>query len=959
MATDPVISGLRVGGLVELYDLDEQQLHEWDHDVNGELGQVVSYTGGDINKFFVHLICGASGYVDPKHVRAPKDCSQAVAGGDLKSFDILVGPKTDGDVLGSEISTCILEKGYCILKTCQGSVLRDRAMETLRELGENGHLARLPEEIEEGYLGRRCRGKVTWLDSSRKGLAEDEYLATCDASLSYIAQALQPFSPDILESWVEERTPALVCLTLTDDEEPEYPAPEADDGSLGTFLKTWRRSLLQAVHFSGPGEARVELEAKGTAPQQPGLAWPQQQSVEVSAATNTVLLFRPDLYDYTCEIPEKESLMLITSFLSPADRFLYNKVEGDTSWLVADGPPPPPGTENLFIVNTTERLPGHWDNQWAFFAGLTCATDTVIKIPIMRWDVDIYWSPDENNFQPWQTTTRHQSYCEGADLFDNRHFEISNAEAQGLDPVMRLTLECGAQSLAMIGLSKKQANRKSTHAGFNVGNDKLDWATLPKDIGPSAAMGGTSTNLAILANRFNFVFNLKGPSFVCDTACSASLTSMHCARKCILDREYDQLEWFLCMGSHLCLASAPFIGGSQSHMNTAKGRCFTFNASADGYLRGEGICGCMLKYGALKDESDALLRASMLGQDGRSASLTAPNGPAQEEMITRCIKEAKMTPPESTVWECHGTGTSLGDPIEVGAVRKLQVRMRRLEPLMLTSAKTNIGHLEGSAAMGGICKCILQCKHSKCCSTLHLRTLNPHLEHAAFEAIFQTEGACYTYMQGHSQVSSFGFGGANGHAIFWGRNLDAQPDVDKLFMKKMEMRPAPRVNVLSTDPAEWEADFPDTRGNIRPGARWSLTLSPDDAVDEPLQWKFEENGPDLDADVDDEVFYAITGNFNDWADDRLAAGEIAGVHTTTVDMPDSGVLEFRILVDGDPKQVLCPASPQCTRRTEEILGPAEGLTNLWVVSAAPGKEVQVELFVRRGMKSITWLVPRD
>merc|ERR550532_175967 len=147
----------------------------------------------------------------------------------------------------------------------------------------------------------------------------------------------------------------------------------------------------------------------------------------------------------------------------------------------------------------------------------------------------------------------------------------------------------------MIGLTKKLANRKATHAGFNVGNDKLDWANLPKDIGPTAALGGTSTNLAILANRFNFVFNMKGPSFVCDTACSASLTSLHCGRKCMLDREYDKLEFFLCMGAHLCLASGPFIGCSQSHMSTPKGRCFTFNASADGYLRGEGISGIMLK----------------------------------------------------------------------------------------------------------------------------------------------------------------------------------------------------------------------------------------------------------------------------------------------------------------------------------------------------------------------------
>merc|ERR1719282_2122477 len=248
----------------------------------------------------------------------------------------------------------------------------------------------------------------------------------------------------------------------------------------------------------------------------------------------------------------------------------------------------------------------------------------------------------------------------------------------------------------------------------------------------------------------------------------------------LYDTVNDPLQFFLACGTHLCLSPGPWIGCSMSHMVAPGGRCFTFDASANGYLRGEGSSGMFMKNGNPMDDQLAVFRSSQIGQDGRSASLTAPNGPAQEEMISRAIKEAQMTPPESTVWECHGTGTSLGDPIEVGAVRKVQIRMQRLEPLMLTSNKTNIGHLEGGAAMGAICKCVIQCKYCKCCPTLHLRTLNPHLEHAAFDAIFQTEGACYTYLQGHSQVSSFGFGGSNGHGVFWGET-ETGLDINKVW----------------------------------------------------------------------------------------------------------------------------------------------------------------------------------
>jgi len=324
-------------------------------------------------------------------------------------------------------------------------------------------------------------------------------------------------------------------------------------------------------------------------------------------------------------------------------------------------------------------------------------------------------------------------------------------------------------------------------------------------------------------------------------------------------------------------------------------------------------------------------------------------------MITRAIKEAQMTPPESTVWECHGTGTALGDPIEVGAVRKVQIRMRRLEPLMITSAKTNIGHMEGGAAMGGIVKCVIQCKFAKCMSTLHMRTLNPHLEHAAFDAIFQTESACYAYTQGHSQVSSFGFGGSNGHGVFWGENVNIVPNAQKTWEKKLAARPPPEVRVIGKSYDEWEADFPDPR-RCKKGDTFSMTMGPDDPADRPVKWEPVEQSGD-DAEDDEDTMYTISGNFNEWDDDRmLAGGSVPGVHTTTLDVPDDGVLEFYFHRMGDRKQVLCPDIPDCSRRAEPIIGPQNELRNKWVVRASPGTEVAVELFVVGDRKAVTWIV---
>ncbi|CAE8660277.1 unnamed protein product, partial [Polarella glacialis] len=259
-----------------------------------------------------------------------------------------------------------------------------------------------------------------------------------------------------------------------------------------------------------------------------------------------------------------------------------------------------------------------------------------------------------------------------------------------------------------------------------------------------------------------------------------------------------------------------------------------------------------------------IFRASQVGQDGRSASLTAPNGPAQEEIISRAIREARMTPPESTCWECHGTGTSLGDPIEIGAVRKVQVRMSRSEPLMMSTNKSNIGHLEGGAAMAAMVKCVLEVMHSQCFASLHVRQLNPHLEHSLFDAFFETERSAFSHDQGHSQISSFGFGGTNGHVIFWGRNVGGVEDPRAQIMKRLEGMSVPEIRPIGSNPADWDSDLPDP--DVRAGDRYAISLSPDDPIDEPIKWVKVSGVAD---DGSNGEFYSITGNFNFWQQDKM------------------------------------------------------------------------------------------
>lgn len=547
---------------------------------------------------------------------------------------------------------------------------------------------------------------------------------------------------------------------------------------------------------------------------------------------------------------------------------------------------------------------------------------------------------------------KHTSVIEGADLFDNKHFNISTQEAQTMDPQQRTLLEVAALILGDIGITKKDTDRNGRHASCSVGCDKAEWRTLPGEIGIDLGVfGGTSSEPAITANRINYVFNLKGPSFMVDTACSASLLATHIGKTFLYERNNDPLEMHLAFGVQYCLTPWPFIGGSKAGMGTKIGRCLTFNESADGYLRGEGCNGIIISYGSEGDKEEkrlALLRGSAGGQDGRSASITAPSGPAQERVVWQAIRDGQMRPPESTIWECHGTGTTLGDPIEVGSVRKVQIKERRHEPLLITTMKTTTGHMEGGAAMSSIIRCVLQVSRTRTVPGLHLNVMNPHLDHGTdFECRINNENQIFPYSQGHTQVSSFGFGGTNGHMIFWGRNIYGSTiSPSKRFVDKLKTAPLPRIIAKGKNPADWESDWPDPNG--KPGEIYSITFTKGEE-DAPVKWEKEE------PEDTPKAWYALTGNFNSWSDDRMREGDIDGLWLLDCDVPQSGVLEFRVLENGESEKVIAPAKPKCTSRNAKLLGPSPDLKGSWAIEASPGSSVQVEVLINKELKSVIWM----
>jgi acyl transferase domain-containing protein len=247
---------------------------------------------------------------------------------------------------------------------------------------------------------------------------------------------------------------------------------------------------------------------------------------------------------------------------------------------------------------------------------------------------------------------------------------------------------------------------------------------------------GSATSPSISANRISFGLGLMGPSLTVDTACSASLVALNLSIGQI--RQQQCSSAISCSaGMHLFVLS--FVAACSARMLSTKGRCATFDASANGYVRGEGGGALVITKQQTAATCIASISGSAVNQDGRTASLTAPNGPAQQAVIRASLRDGGLHARDLSFSECHGTGTALGDPIEVGALGAVQNRLNRLQPITIAAVKTYIGHLETSAGTAGLITCIVLMAQGVGHPNIHLRHLNPHIEGAAFPGIIPTE----------------------------------------------------------------------------------------------------------------------------------------------------------------------------------------------------------------------------
>jgi acyl transferase domain-containing protein/NAD(P)-dependent dehydrogenase (short-subunit alcohol dehydrogenase family)/acyl carrier protein len=422
--------------------------------------------------------------------------------------------------------------------------------------------------------------------------------------------------------------------------------------------------------------------------------------------------------------------------------------------------------EPIAIVGLGLRMPGGATDLASYFELLREGVDLVGPMPNERWDVDAFFDPDPD--KAGKMYTKEAAFLNDVEQFDAAFFGISPREALKIEPQQRLLLEISWEALENAGIIPGKLRDSQT--GVFVGVEDGDYALEQKAFSIEADIYSVSGNhLSFSAGRLAYILGLNGPAMSLNTACSSSLVALHLA---VQSLQNDECDIAIAAGTKVLASPHTFVTLSRTKAISPDGRSKTFSDNADGYGRGEGAGALILK--RLSDaelNGDTILavvRASATNHDGASSGLTAPNGLAQQKLLSQTLATAGLSPLDVDYIECHGTGTALGDPIEVQAIDAVYGQGRSSEnPILLGAVKSNIGHLEAASGMAGIIKMVGSFVHDAFPPSLHASPKNQHIPWDTLNVSVVEEARPWTKTDGvrRAGVSSFGLSGTNAHVI--------------------------------------------------------------------------------------------------------------------------------------------------------------------------------------------------
>lgn len=426
-------------------------------------------------------------------------------------------------------------------------------------------------------------------------------------------------------------------------------------------------------------------------------------------------------------------------------------------------------SEAIAIIGAGCRFPGKANNPEAFWQLLRNGVDAITEVPPQRWDMDAYYDPEPDT--PGKIYTRYGGFLEDIDQFDPQFFGISPRTAAMSDPQQRLLLQVGWEALENAGQVPERLSGSQT--GVFIGITTNDYARLLLQDGGLSQIDAnylTGNPLNTVAGRLSYTLGLQGPSLIVDTACSSSLVAIHLACQSLRNQECDQA---LAGGVNVILSPEGAMALCRTRMMAQDGRCKTFDATADGFVRSEG-CGVIV----LKRLSDALaegdnilalIRGSAVNHNGgSSSSFLAPSGVSQQAVIRKALENSGVKPGEIDYVDVQGTGTALGgDPLEVAALAAVYSQDRPHErPLVIGSVKTNIGHPESAAGIAALLKVVLSLQNKEIPPHLNFKQPNPHINWDKLPVKVPTQLMAWsTDSRRLAAVNSYGASGTNAHVV--------------------------------------------------------------------------------------------------------------------------------------------------------------------------------------------------
>lgn len=827
--------------------------------------------------------------------------------------DVNPSPLMGDEVLGSLCAQHLSVKGFC---TISAGLLDRSQVGRARAEAESLEFRAVNPLIAEGLLGVEGSSSVAELKTEFPDAARPEgpSLVAVDDSLNRLWTALLPFADSIGVDMVQ-RGSGIVHR----GGESDFIQPELCEAEVSKWQGQFLRHTLMLVAFLGPYAAIVELAPFGAEDVEPH---------QVNLAPGDFLVLRPDSMSHLSTTSAE--CIAVSCFLLAGDRrslpvstLLTPVVRELEEWTI----------QRLQEMKDREDEDSYWDpdipRSWrkamnhnfqtgqvtgvggsacrfpgspapdCFFSSSTGGADFAIEVPLSRWDHELFYDPAPDCYLMMKTSCKHCASMDGVELFDNKFFGLSQYESQGLDPQARMLLEVGYMSLRAMGKTKKDLLNATGGSYVGISNLENSWR------GGFAITGNAGGASSMNSGRISFCLGMKGSALTITTEAASGLTATLLAAESVqVKGSAVNNDFAIGIGVHLLLSPVWWPNDTMSGALSVQGRCKTFDAQADGYIRGDGCASVAVENAHEIVDGKAVRRngrrqigniaGGFMSNSGRAASMTAPNAAAEQQVAAEAIRNAGLTPTDIDGVEAFGSGGFLSDAVEARALLRSHRDEGEEDRLMLTAVKSSVGNQVDCAGVSSLLKVLLAANFGFQTPTLHLWQVNPNIDPFEQPLDILSEASEFPFRSTFNGAKARGAGGANVFVVAWGERTVDQPatteqDPALQFPERpsLEQLLARRENAQRSLPAFW----PGGGGRLPDGSYPSLKGG-----------------------------YFLVGTWSRWRKPQQMKQERPNLFSCLFTIGESRWEKFQIWLDGDAEKVLHPGQPKM-HKASGVLGP--------------------------------------